>query len=120
MSQVGFRDLSAGANAPIWQRERLTLPAGQTLVADTHALSSFKGITYIIQFWNDAQAVARSDHVDLVQYNSQVRETVTNRLGANVNVSIKPLVVGSDMTLELTNGEAFDLEVELNRLIMGG
>ena len=118
MSNLGFTDEAVLQN---WTRLHTSVGPGpaSSVAADTQPVASLRGATYIITLWNDAEAVVKQFHVDVAARSGDLNYSVSTKLGDSVAAHATVALQGSDMVLTVTNDEAFSLEVELNRLILG-
>ena len=98
---------------------RKTVPALSTLTVDTVATSKFRGLKYFLSAW---QIGGNSKSLDMrVQNNNGViSDTVSDRIGGVLSMSIGASISGSDTILEVTNPNGFALEIELFRFKLGG
>lgn len=107
------------SEAFVWQRfGPLTIPAGNTAVVDTNLLSAFSRIDYIINFKDSGATVTKS--MKLVAQNNAgvLTDSVSERMGGSIDVLVNVTDDAVDAFLEITNNEAFDIEVTFLRAVV--
>lgn len=94
-----------------FQKFETTVSASSTAVIDTNLLSSFSRIDYIINFKDSPVTVTKSMKVVVQNNAGTVTDSVSERMGGPINVSIDNTDDAVDQFLEITNNESFDLTV---------
>ncbi len=105
------------ARLKVGEKIRKTVPASSKETIDTVALSKFRGLRYFVTGWNGSKTKV----MDMVVRNiggTSVEDSVFGRLG-DLPLSIDANVSGSDILLEVTNPNAFDIDVEVLKFLMG-
>ncbi len=87
------------------------------LVADTIPLSRFNTVEYIVSLVSSAPVKEKHLKLSVFKDDTQVNDSVHGRYG-DLNVSINAVVSGSDVQIQLTNGETFIVDVKLLRAIL--
>ncbi len=105
------------ARLKVGEKKRTTIAAGATETVDSQALTKFRGLRYFITSWNGTQTKVMDMTVRKVSA-SAVDDSVFGRLG-DLPITIGAKVSGSDMILEVTNPNAFAINVEVFKFIMG-
>lgn len=99
----------------VWDQFIYTVPAGQTVVIDTLALSEFDMLKYEISMFGPSQDDVKSLSLKVQQFNGSLREQVFSKIGS-LSVSLDTVINGSDFELRAENTEAFSVGVCLTVL----
>ena len=95
----------------------LTIPAGQTVVVDTNLLSTFSRIDYILNFKDTPITVTKSMKLVVQNDSGNVTDMVSERMGGSINIQVSATDDSVDAFIQITNNEAFDLELTFLRAI---
>ncbi len=107
----------AKARLKVGQKIKVSVPASSTQTIDTVALSKFKGLRYFIVAWNGDKTKVMDMSVRNIG-GSSVEDNVFSRMG-DLPLLIGANVSGSDIILQVTNTNLFDITVEVSRFLMG-
>ena len=83
-----------------------TIPAGQSVVVDSIALTEFSRLNYELSFFNDAETITKSFTFTVRKQNTTVRDQVFARLGT-MDISADSQVNAGEYNLVIANSEAF-------------
>lgn len=97
----------------VWNRFQKTVPAGQTLVADSVFNSEFRAVEYKVSFNGDNKTKSLVIKINKLQ--ATVIDEVYARSGDIINVTINAVLNGSSTELVIVNNEAYNLDVILLR-----
>lgn len=107
-------DTSSGS---VWEKNTGTANASSTLIFDTIALTNFNHLEYIINY-EDPSNNRKSVSLTVVNNNGTIKETVSRRLGANLDIDVETDVSGGNFELKFINNEAFDIDVSTAKLLL--
>jgi len=109
--------IATGAGG-LWRKSRKIVPASSSINAETIPITLFKGIRYVLYIQNESEDVYKSiEMLTTKTSGGQVEDNIFANLGDSLNFQTKFYVSGSDVVLELTNGELYPLTVSLNKLV---
>ena len=110
--------LIATSFGSLWTRKKRDVPASSTIVMDRIPLARFEGVKYILTGKNDTQDVRVHMEVSAVKIQGgDVKFNKNNKLGDGVKLNPNVTISGTDVILELANGETFDVTVQQSKLI---
>lgn len=89
----------------------ITVGAGLTVVVDTTLLSSFSRLDYILNFKDNPVTVTKSLKLAVQNNAGSLKDSVSERLGGPISLSVDVTDDAVDAMIEITNNEAFDIEV---------
>lgn len=112
-----FDIVNNAASSSVWETLSGTANASSTLVFDTIDLTSFNHLEYIINY-EDPSNNRKSVSITVVNNNGTIKDTVSRRLGANLNIDVVTNINGGDFELQFINNEAFAIDVSTAKLLL--
>lgn len=103
--------------ANLWRRIKSTVAAETTVVVEATPLALFGARKYLVHVSNATQGKYKSVEVWASRKGSEVNESVYAKLGDALDVSLNWFVVGPDIQLQITNDEAFSVDVVVTKLV---
>jgi len=106
----------------LWRKTELqqnTAAAAETVEIDSLRLDTFKSAVYVIVVWNDAGDKIKSMMMNLGMKNGQVVESVYNKTGHPLSIALNTIEAAGIISVNLTNNEAFNLNIDITRLATG-
>jgi len=100
-----------------WKLIEDTISASSSKTIDTVVLSNFKSIKYIITVLSTAESKIVGEELLLVYNGSTLTDTVYGKVGLGISFDLDANIDGSNMEIDFTNNESFDVEAKLMRLI---
>lgn len=111
---------TGGTTTQVWSRISSTVNALNASTVDSIANTSFKSLKYIVTIFNDANTSYRSFEYSVLNDNGSYKETKTHKLSASgPNVQISTFNNAGNFELIINNNEAFNVQVEIGRLVLG-
>lgn len=104
--------------AAVWEKESRTLPASSTTIVNSFALTSFRGLDYVLNFKDTTSAKQKQLKLSVIKDDGTVKDTVYARLGSAISLEINSQINGSNYELAIVNNELFDVQVSLARLTL--
>lgn len=89
--------------------------SGTPGAADSVPLDSFISLKYFVAIKNVDTGAVYSFDMRIINQNNVLSSIITGKIGT-MNVQVNPIVVGSDMELEIINNEPNDIETNIYRL----
>lgn len=103
----------------LWRKKKNKVLASSTIIADTIPLIKFVGVKYIIQFSNDSEDKFNTIEVLAAKKSGgNLEDNVVGNLGDDIDVDTNVIISGSDVILQLTNNEIYQLDVAISKLIL--
>lgn len=112
-----FDIVKASTGTSVWIKDNQTVSASSSLVYDTVALTAFNHLEYYISYENPTGEV-KSLNLSLINDNGSLREKVSGKLGANLDVDITTAVNAGNMELTITNNEVVDVDIATAKLTL--
>jgi hypothetical protein len=91
------------------------ITSGQTKVIDANLAETFLGASYIFSIYNITQNKYRFFQLSMTKVGSGTEETVYNKLGDALSLSVQTGVNGSNIEVTVHNNESFDLQYKAIR-----
>jgi hypothetical protein len=114
MLNKGYRDAPKVLGS--WEFFTVIVPALSSIVADTNLLSSFSRIDYILNFKDDPVTVTKSLKLIVQNNGGSVSDSVSERKGGPISVTVGVSDDSIDAFLDITNNESFDLTLTFLRV----
>jgi hypothetical protein len=108
---------TTGASTNVWETLAATATASSTLTFDTIALTSFNHLEYIINY-EDPSNNRKSVSLTVVNNNGTIKEIISRRLGANLDIDVTTDINAGNFELKFINNEAFDIDVSTAKLLL--
>lgn len=99
-----------------FRKKKITVGASSTVAIDTLPLSLITGVKYFVAIKNVANAKYRSFEMNVMNANGTLKDIVSSKvISGSLNINVSAAISGTDMELQITNNEVFDLAVEFIR-----
>ena len=108
-----------GFSPAYWKRERLTIDALATKLTGLIPTTAFHAARYHFSFYNESESKSKTFDMVINREGSSVKDIITNKIGASINLAVDSNIVGGNMEISIENKEAFAVEVELFYLLIG-
>lgn len=101
-----------------WNKFETSVNGGETKAIDSINLSLFSSVKYIITVYNkDEQKIITKEITVNKVSDTKLKDIVFGKVGHDINHTITPTIVGSEMNLVFSNLESFSVDVRIARLI---
>jgi len=114
---MGVSPMPPKARLKSGEKIRKVVPPTSTETIDTVALTKFRGLRYFVTGWNGDKTKVLDLSVRNIGQTS-VEDNVFGRMG-DLPLSVGAIVSGSDILLNVTNPNAFAINVEVFKFLMG-
>lgn len=104
-------------DADIWDEQSKSLAASSLNVTDTIPMVAFRQVIYNINFKDSTSETYKSLKLTVTKDDNSLKDQVSNILGSPISLEINPVINGSNMELQITNNEAFIVDVRIARLV---
>lgn len=104
---------SGSGNTVSYIKSEIIIPANSTVVADVNLLASFTRLEYIMNFKDSPLTVSKSLKMVGLWNGSVLIDTVSERQGGPLNVSVDLTEDSVDAFLSVQNNESFNLTLTL-------
>jgi hypothetical protein len=106
---------------PLARKNRISylggiIPPSGSLDVDFILLSSFISTKYIVECSNEDEAVFSCWEMTACRESATVTDSIYNKIGNPMNLTVEFLIVGSDAVLRIGNNEAYPVSVRALRL----
>ena len=110
--------LVSSNSASPWRKFKKTVPASSTVDVDNLAYGTYGGSYYIVNVSNCSNNIYTQFIINAIKNPpSDIKDSIVQKLGTPVDISLNVLVVGSEVRVRITNNESFQLDVVVSRLI---
>lgn len=99
-----------------WVSIKTTIPASSTLDVETIVFNSILRGIYEVVIYSDAENKYKSFTANVSRRGSLVSDTVSAKLGDNIQVNTSFIQSGADLILRMQNNESYDVDVSLETL----
>ena len=102
----------------LWSTVIDTVINNSSKVADTISLTGLNSVTYKITIYNTSESVSRTFDMTVNNANGSLRDSISKKVGSNINYSIDASVNSGNMELTIINNESFSLEISMAKLVL--
>jgi hypothetical protein len=109
----------AGPITPkLWIKKTITIDPSSTIIVDIIPIADFSRIKYFITYLGLLTGSSKGLDLVVQNDNGNVTNSVSSRLGGNLNISTNVSTDGVDMSLEVINGETEGLNLTFIKNIL--
>ena len=100
----------------LWAKKEETVLATSSKVVDLLALSSFSKLEYIVEYRDTTSSKTKTLKMAVTNGDTEVCDSVYAKQGDPMDIAITARRTASNFELEITNNEAFDIDLSFARL----
>lgn len=104
----------------IWlKRQGFKIAAAATITVDIVPVSVFQSLKYIIVGYNIVENKRKHLEISIIKDGAGFKSQARGIINSGISMDVDELLSGSNMVLDITNNNAFEIKVDFAKLKLG-